>query len=271
MREASRLRVQHKIRLSDSICPYDLALASGLKVQFLAAPTLEGMYDKERTAIMLGSARPPGRRRFTCGHEIGHHAFNHGTSLDQLRGPHTDSSDPNEFLADSFAAALLMPKTAIDAAINRRGWARRQFTPQMLWVLAQDLGVGYDTLLTHLNLVIDYLSSAETAKLQKQKPADLRDEFAGFEVKNEVYPVDEFWGARPVDLEVGDVVLGTLSIAEGTSVEMVDSPRPHLVAMRPGITMLTLPSGRVIAARVAKRNYFGRAQFRYEEEVEETQ
>lgn len=268
MREASRLRFRHKLRLSDSICPCDLALAVGLTVQFLTVPTLEGMYDKDRGAIMLGSLRPAGRRRFTCGHEIGHHVFDHGTTLDQLRGPHTDSSDPNEFLADSFAAALLMPKTAIDAAINRRGWARRQFTPQMLWILAQDLGVGYETLLVHLNLVIDYLSSAETAKLQKLRPADLRDEFAGFEVKHEVYPVDEFWGTRPVDLEVGDLMIGTLSIVEGTSVEVVENPKPHLVAMRAGITTLRLPSGRAIASRVANRNYFGRAQFRYEEDVE---
>jgi hypothetical protein len=246
-------------------------LACGLTVQFLSAPTLEGMYEAERRAIMLGSSRPAGRRRFTCGHELGHHAFNHGTSLDQLRGPHTDSSSPDEFLADSFAAALLMPKTAIDASINRRGWGRRQFTPQMLWVLSQDLGVGYETLVLHLNLVIRYLSGAATAQLQKKKPADLRDEFAGFAVRHDAYPVDEHWGARPVDLEVGDLVLGPLSITEGTSVEPPAIPKPHLVAVRPGTTKLRLPNGRALTARVAKRDYFGRAQFRHEEEVEEAE
>lgn len=268
MREASRLRQQHRLRLSASICPYDLAIGHGIKVQFLSAPTLEGMYDREREAIMLGSARPPGRRRFTCAHEIGHHVFNHGTSLDQMRGLHTDSSDPEEFLADSFAASLLMPKTAIDAAINRRGWMRRQFTDQMLWILAQDLGVGYETLLIHLNLVLNYISSAETSRLRKQRPADLRDEFVGFEVQHEAYLVDEFWGERPVDLEVGDIVVGAASIIAGPCIETSETPKLHFVATRPGIGALRLPNGRLITTRVARRDYAGRAQFRHEEDVE---
>ena len=269
MREASRVRTQNGLRLSDTICPYDLALKCGLTVQFIAAPTLEGMYEAQRRAIMIGSERPAGRRRFTAGHELGHHIFNHGTSLDQLRGSHTDAATPEEFLADCFSASLIMPKTAIDAAINRRGWSRRQFSAQMIWVLAQDLGVGYETLLTHLNLVLRYLSGAATTQLEKKKPIDLRDEFAGFDVKFDAYPVDEFWGTRPVDLEVGDIVLGALSVVEGRSLELVDSWKPHLAAVRPGITKLQLPGGRPLTARVSQRDYFGRAQYRHEEDVEE--
>jgi hypothetical protein len=269
MREASRLRVMKRIGLAESICPYDVALTCGLTVQFLSAPTLEGMYEAERAAIMLGSARPAGRRRFTCAHELGHHVFGHGTSLDQLRGPHTDSSNPQEFLADCFAASLLMPKTAIDAAINRRGWRRRPFTPQMLWILAQDLGVGYDTLLVHLNLVLRYLSGAATSQLQKKKPADLRDEFAGFDVRYDAHPVDEHWGTRPVDLEVGDVIVGPLTITEGVSLAVAGEAMPHLVAVRAGIAKLRLPNGRAMTARVARRDFSGRAQFRHEEEAED--
>ena len=269
MREAGRLRTVNGISLADSICPYDIAIRCGLTVQFLTVPSLEGMYEAERGAIFIGSERPAGRRRFTCAHELGHHVFQHGTSLDQLRTAHTDNSNPEEFLADSFAASLLMPKTAVDAALSRRGWAHRPFTARMVFELSHDLGVAYDALVIHLNLVLRYISGALRAQLEKKKLPDIRDEIAGFTVPYDTFVLDENWGARPVDLEVGDVLVGQATIMEGISIEAVPTPVRHLFAVRPGIAELRLASGRTITARVMRRDYAGRAQFRYEEDAEE--
>ncbi len=270
MREASRLRTANGISLADSICPYDVADALGLSVQFLAVPSLEGIYEAGRGAIFIGSERPSGRRRFTCAHELGHHVFKHGTSFDQIRTAHTDSSNQDEVLADAFAASLLMPKTAIDAALSRRRWARRPFTAEMIFTLSQDLGVGFEAMLTHLNLVLRYVSGALRTQLERRKLRDIREEIAGFDVPYDVFPADEHWGARPVDLEVGDVLITSASVIDGNSVEAEPAPKHHLVGARPGVTKLRLPTGRELTARVMSREYSGRASNRFEEEAGET-
>lgn len=264
MREASRLRASKRIGPADSICPFDLAMRCDLTVQFLPVPSLEGMYATDPGTIVVGSERPAGRRRFTCAHELGHHVFKHGTRLDQLGA---DTSRPEEFLAESFAASLLMPKIAVDAAIHRRGWSRRPLSAQMMFILAQDLGVGYDTLLTHLNLVLRYLSGSQTALLGKRKLPDIRDELANFSVPYDAFWVKQHWGARPVDLEVGDVVLGGGTTNEGGSLEQATDPRPHFRAVRSGLSEIFV-NGRSISVRVSRREYSGRAQFRHEEDVE---
>lgn len=269
MREAGRFRTTHGASLADSICPYDLAIASGLTVQFLAVPSLEGMYEAERGAIFIGSERPSGRRRFTCAHELGHHVFKHGTSLDQLRTAHTDNSKPEEFVADCFAASLLMPKMAIDAALHRRGWSHRPLTAPMVFELAQDLGVAFDALVTHLNLVLHYISGALRTQLEKKRLPDIRDEIAGFSIGYDAFPLDEHWGARPVDVEVGDVLMTGARLVEGECVEPVATPRQHMIAVQAGTARVRLPSGRLITVRVMRRDYSGRAQFRHEEVEEE--
>ena len=54
--------------------------------------------------VILSSLRPPGRRAFTCGHELGHHVSGDGTRVDQLVGQwQPPTFDSREFAADCFA------------------------------------------------------------------------------------------------------------------------------------------------------------------------
>jgi len=42
---------------------------------------MEGMYYRGDPArIVIGARRPLSRRNFTCGHELGHHIFGHGST-----------------------------------------------------------------------------------------------------------------------------------------------------------------------------------------------
>lgn len=82
-----------------------------MKVQFLNDINTEGIYaTRPKPMILISSLRPLSRRAFTCAHELGHHFFGHGSTIDELK-EESESVDfqPHEFLADTFGGFLLMP------------------------------------------------------------------------------------------------------------------------------------------------------------------
>lgn len=270
IREATRLRAQLSLEASDTLCPYDVALRIGLAVQFMAAPSLEGVYNAdEPQTIIIGSQRPAGRRRFTCGHEIGHHVFGHGTRFDQLDSTAEDSEE--EYLANSFSAALLMPKTVVDAALLRRGWTHEPLTGEMVFTISQDLGVGYTTLVNHMSIVLRYVTFGQKATLEARDLRAIRKTIAGFGVPRDVFPVDDGWGSRPVDVDTGDVLIlpEGARLAGDSVLREIEFPRWHILAAHAGITKLRLASGRELEVRVSREDYTGRAQYRHLDEPDD--
>ncbi len=86
----------------------------------------------ESIAIVVNSAHPENRRRFTIAHEIGHYVLGHPGEMfvDQtLRqkavvvkrdGRSSEGTDKHEIEANRFAAELLMPGDLIEAEIAKR-------------------------------------------------------------------------------------------------------------------------------------------------------
>ena len=111
-KHAQIVRNRCKIRQGAAIDPISVAETCGCEVRFMALSSLEGIYSPApKPVIVLGSERPAGRRAYTCAHEIGHNEFEHGTRIDEYVNDHTPANnDPDEFLANIFAAFLLMPK-----------------------------------------------------------------------------------------------------------------------------------------------------------------
>jgi Zn-dependent peptidase ImmA (M78 family) len=77
---ALRIRAEVHAKPWDAIDVFDVAQQLGVEVRFTKISSMEGMYlRQDAPVILIASERPAGRQRFSCAHELGHHAFGDGT------------------------------------------------------------------------------------------------------------------------------------------------------------------------------------------------
>jgi hypothetical protein len=267
--EALRLRCRRGHGADQPVCPIDLALDEGVDLRLESIKSLEGMYTPDGPLIILGSLRPQGRRSYTCAHELGHHVFGHGLRIDELLEgePEPARKDEAEYIADRFAAALLMPKLAVLHAFAARAWEIRTSTPEQIYTIAGLLGVGYTTLLGYLEGTLRSLSSSAARQLRKTSPKAIRTRVLGTDTASGLIIVDEFWSGRPVDAEVGDAIV----VPSGMSLngDAVEHVRDGLLrAKAPGSARLR-GRGLNVEVRITRRAFTGLAVYRHLEEADD--
>ena len=273
MAAALRMRRSAGFSLEDAICVYDLAEHLGIEVRFADIPSMEGMYCQELgPAIVLSSLRPSGRRAFTCAHELGHHSNGDGTRIDQLLEKSNQSKlDPEEFAADCFAGALLMPKMAVQRAFMLRGWDIQECTPGQVYTVSNYFGVGYATLIHHMRSGLRLLPDAHAAALLRVSPRQAQAQALGWQSRDTIWIVDSHWNGRPIDVEAGDFVfvLGQPAFEGNCLVALRDGKQGRLLrADQPGIGRFCEGSGWSAFVRVSRDAFVGRSIFRHWEEVD---
>lgn len=267
---ALRLRSRHGHAPEQPICPIDLALAEGVDVRFECIKSLEGMYTPDGPLIILGSLRPRGRRSYTCAHELGHHVFGHGLRIDELLADESvevSTSDDAEFIADRFAAALLMPKLAVLHAFSVRSWNIATATAEQIYSVAGLLGVGYTTLIGYIEGTLRMLSASAARELRKTSPKTIRSRVLGEDAAAGLIVVDEFWSGRIVDAEVGDAIVVPSGVTfDGSALEPVNGEL--LRAKAPGTARLH-HAGWSVTVRISRAAYTGLAVYRHLEEADD--
>lgn len=272
--EALHIRAAHNINLYEPICPYDLAEKMGIRVYFDAMPSMEGAYiNDEPPRIILSALRPAGRTSYTCSHEIGHHVFNHGSRIDELfENPIKTQKSHDEFLADVFAGFLLMPKLAVSYGFSQRKWSINDFTPQQAFIVAGWLGVGYTTLINHICYSLRLISSNKAKELCKVPLKKIKRNLFGRDIKENVLLVDRYWVGRPIDIQVGDIVVFQEKVILDEKLfnpMLVLSEKCEFVGLRPGIGCFYNNDGSWSAfVRVSRKEYTGQARFRHLEDPE---
>lgn len=272
--QAFRTRQKGGYSLKTPICVYDLAERLKIEVRFVDLPSMEGMYiNTPNPHIILSSLRPSGRRAFTCAHEIAHHIRNDGIRVDQVLDQKVDSRFNHiEFAADCFAGALLMPKTAVERAFFVRDWKINQCTAAQAYAISNYFGVGYSTIVHHLNSSLLLLPDTQAEKLLKYLPRQAQALAIGWETADTVWVVDRHWIDRSIDAEVDDLIYlpGNPRLDDDCGKPIVEVVSDRLLrVVRQGIARIEDNSGWSAFIRTSKRAYVGRSIFRNLEEEEE--
>ena len=278
---AIRLRQDADIGLESPVDIY--GLCDHLRVPFrFVDVSMEGMYQRTPTPyIVLSALRPLARRVFNCAHELGHHAFGHGLTVDALVQEHIASSrergrighvrvpkSPDEFLVDAFAGFLLMPMMALRKAYAARGLRLDTASPAQHFAVASSFGVGYTTLITHLAFGTKRLPPQRADELLRVSVARIRRSIVGerFAVERLIV-ADEQWQLPTVDTEVGThLLLPPDAEANGDHLARVtELPTGRLFrALRPGITRAHALDGRwAVFVRVSRFQYVGLGRYRH--------
>jgi len=201
-----------KVAGADHISPinvHDACEAHGVVVRFNDI-SMEGMYDRHpKPRIHISALRPLTRRNLTCAHELGHHVFGHGSTIDELndRVHVADHNDPIEFIANQFAYFFIMPTLGIRNALASRKLNLGQASAKQLFAISSNFGVGYRTLLTHLRYSLNLLPDGNFQTLRRVTPKALRSEILNFETDTPVTLVDGQWSSPTIDLETEDCVV----------------------------------------------------------------
>lgn len=267
---ALRIRELAGIGLARPISVIDFVEERGVEVRLVDIPSMEGMYSADPGPfILISTDRPSGRQAFTCAHEFGHHVFGHRIKVDELSDRSQDrlSFNPQEFLVDCFAGALLMPRPLLNLAFGVRGRSALTAEAQDMYCVSGMLGVSYEALLRHLTGV-GMLPKAQSSRLLTQSPSLLKRELLGKVHSGDLFIVDTSWIGRPVDLRIGDAVILMEGISGAEAFLRCEPSCCKLgrvfIAAHEGIGELRHASRDWAAyVRVSPERFVGRAKFRH--------
>ena len=276
LQAAAATRAKAKLDQAGPICIYGLCETLGVAVRFNNI-NMEGMYQRGHPPrIHLSARRPLPRRAYNCAHELGHHVFGHGSSIDELREDAKAQpwEDPKEFLADTFAGFILMPIIGLRRAFSVRGWVPEMATPAQIFTIACEFGVGYTTLLTHLSAGLNMLSRGRAAALKRVTPQALRMDIVGARTSDPLIVADRHRSAPTLDAEVKMLLLlpsGAEVTGGGLTFERDLVAGRLFRAVKPGIFQVNAGDWAVFVrvAPIQKNEpygYVGLAQYRHLEE-----
>jgi Zn-dependent peptidase ImmA (M78 family) len=256
------------------VCVYGICEVNKVTVRFNDI-SMEGMYDRTPLPrIHVSALRPVARRNFTCAHELGHHLFGHGSTIDELRMEDADEEKaPDEILADAFASFLLMPTLGIREAFTRRGLVPEKATPLELYAVACNFGVGQSTLVNHLAFSVGAISRKRRNVIGKTTPKAIRTALLGDDVSDHMTYVDELWNSSTLDAEQGALLFLPRRAVFDTDFLVPERQIQNgvlLRAVRPGISRVAIPgTDWATYVRIARRRYVGLAKYRHLEESDD--
>lgn len=268
------VREEYGYDFRSPLCIYELADRAGIKVQFVDDISMEGIYAAlAKPTILISSLRPLARRAFTCAHELGHHFFGHGTTIDELKEDADKGHfSPNEFLVDAFAGFLLMPAQAIKRAFASRSLDPSSATPEETYTIASSFGVGYETIIGHLAHSLRYIAPARADVLRKSKLPKIRERILGFPANDHLVIADHHHAIGTLDAEVGTLILLPSDAAtDSDHIEPYTDVAAGRVfrALRPGLARASVPGADWgVVVRVSRLQYAGLARYRHLEETD---
>jgi len=158
-----------------------------------------------------------------------------------------------------------MPFLALENAFQRRGWSPRAATPQQIYTIASDFGVGYTTLITHLCHGLSLISDLHAKSLKKTSPLSIRSQLIGDDGTVPLVIAGPNRAASEIDIETGTL----LALPKGS---MADTQYLTPIAQKTNASLfMGTASGKAAVrfqswkatVRIQQKAFVGLAKFRH--------
>lgn len=228
---ASQLHAELDIDVERPVDVFAVVQRLGIVLAFSDLGTTSGLYlpassEQRFPGILLNSQHPRSRQRYTAGHELGHHAFEHSLEVDgdienrlelSLQRDTLEGWPDREKEAEAFSAWFLMPRRLLRAGLARQGLKRPRH-PLDVYALSLWIGASYAATARQLG-VTRLLDASVANRWAALPPKSLKAALtAGLDIasyRNDVWWLDEHANGQPVDLRPGDRLV--LNLPENVS------------------------------------------------------
>ena len=232
---ASEVHAELEINLGQPVDVFDAIERSGLVLAFAPLGQVSGLYlpVEPTPGVMLNQGHPRTRQRYTAGHELGHHAFEHDAEVDfdleggLQRGEDRTWSD-HEKEAEAFGAWFLMPRRLLRAGCEQLGID--EFTgPLDVYSLSLWLGTSYTATVRQLATTRE-LPGPTADKWVRIPPRAMKQALAGEyvpdDLRKDVWWIEEAQSGHRLEVRPGDRLVLTLpeNPSTGFSWEWIELP-----------------------------------------------
>lgn len=269
LKASANVRKKFGYDLSSPVNIYDLCERAEVSVRFVEI-NMEGMYvnlgEGVKPTIFVSALRPFHRKIYTCAHEYGHHYFGHGMTVDEITESDGEYT-PEEFLVDTFASYLLVPPLGLKGVFIKRNINLEKITPAECFAVACSFGVGYSTMVKHLQFN-DCITKAQSNNLLRASLKSMKQELMGENKSGSLFFFDKKTSGRTIDIETNSwVLLPSDIIVEQekflTKYKVVDMGTIYQ-ASNPGIVRVyTLSEDWSYFVRIQKQEYIGLSKYRH--------
>jgi Zn-dependent peptidase ImmA (M78 family) len=194
--------------------------ALGVMLAFAPLGGNAGMYLRPKEGppgILIHEGHPRTKQRYTGGHELGHHVFEHTSEVDgdletQLQRGEQERWPDDEKVAESFGAWFLMPRKLVKHALKEMDIGKPD-GPLDVYRLSLWLGTSYTATARHLYAIklapkdrADEWAAIAPRELKRQ----LAGELAPDDMQNDVWWLDDRYDGLGIDARPGDRLILTL-------------------------------------------------------------
>ena len=161
-------------RIQYPINPFQMLKDEGILFSLMDFKNLEGVYipksaQDDEAVVGINVNRPITRQRYTAAHELCHH-FRDADR--QVSCPIGERKDSNEYFAESFAAAILMPITELRFQVNKRSDPLGFIQFEDVLEIADYFGVSFESCVFRIAYKIRAIDGEIDSKTLKKRIAE---------------------------------------------------------------------------------------------------
>jgi hypothetical protein len=217
--QAGQLLGRLDIDLDRPVDVFEVIRRMGLVLAFAPLGNVSGLYlpGGATPGILIHEGHPRTRQRYTAAHELGHHVFEHATTIDfdleaGLQRGRGEGWPDHEKEAEAFAAFFLMPRQLVRAGLQALG-IEKPASPLDAYALSLWLGTSYTATAYQLAL-LQFVAREVSDAWAKIPPAQVKRSLAGAyvpdDLRNDVWLLDGTHNHRRLEARPGDRVVLTL-------------------------------------------------------------